>query len=652
MNTSTVKNRTHQQQAADVQQLLGTAGPFAQQDPDFQPRQVQLQMAAAVDQTITSGGTLVVEAGTGTGKTFAYLVPLVASGARAVVSTATKTLQDQLFSRDLPRVLAAMKAKRDVALLKGRQNYLCLHRLKVSLQEQSWDEERRGALRELQDWARHSRSGDLDEVGDSHDGAFNHGWVTSTTENCLGQDCPEYSDCFVARARQRAAQADLVVVNHHLLFADMALRETGFAQLLPDAEVVVLDEAHKIPDIASTFFSRSLSGQRLAIFARDVQTVAATDASDMPALFEAGRCFDHAQQRLRAALVAAPGRTEWRALHERKTVQENVAETHAALGELCETLETSADRTPGLRNCFERALAIDELWHLMDVPPEDGTAVRWLDASVRNFTLYETPVSIAEPFSARRSQMQASWVMTSATLAVDGSFEHFTRALGLGHETRLECLESPFDFATQSLLFLPSIKLEPREPGYEDAVVRAILPVLQHSRGRAFLLFTSYRSLGIVAELLRDRLEYPLLVQGAAPRSALLEQYQRTPNAILLGTATFWEGVDVRGEQLSCVVIDKLPFAVPDDPIAKARATAARLAGLDPFLSQQVPEAVMALKQGAGRLIRDVTDRGVLVICDPRLTSRGYGRRFLASLPPFPLTDTLDDVAAFFAASG
>ena len=633
--------------AATAAMLLGESGPFARLVPGFRPREVQQEMASVVARTLARREVLVCEAGTGTGKTFAYLVPVLASGLKAILSTATKTLQDQLFHRDLPLVREALGADVEVALLKGRQNYVCLYRLERASASLELDPRRVPQLAHLQRWAGNSRSGDLEEARLLDEDPQLRALVTSTTDNCLGQDCPRYEDCFVAKARRAAAAADVVVVNHHLLFADLVLRETGFAELLPHADVIVLDEAHKVPDIASTFFSHSLSAQQLGSLLRDARIGAEDEAPDMPALKAAVGSLERALGALRDACGNQPRRVDWPALCEERALPFAVQAFDEALAELDAVLELAAGRGTLLASLAERMADLRARWTRFSAAGE-AERVRWVEIGARNLTLHDTPVSVAADFAQHLGLSQAAWVMTSATLAVEGRFEHFLGALGIEH-ARQALWASPFDYAHQALLYVPRLTREPRDRDFERELVEAALPVLRASQGRAFFLFTSYRSLDLCAALLREALPYPLLVQGEAPRSELLRRFQTTDNAVLLGTATFWEGVDVRGERLSLVIIDKLPFGVPDDPVARARSAALAAAGENPFRALTLPEAVTTLKQGAGRLIRDVDDRGVLMIGDVRLRRKSYGRTFLASLPPMPLTEELAAVQAFFA---
>lgn len=604
-------------------------------------------MADLVAEIIDGRETLICEAGTGTGKTFAYLVPAVLSGHRVIVSTATKTLQDQLFRNDLPLVLRALAADTSVALLKGRANYACLERLENAHGDPLLGPRELADLRRIEAWARGSASGDVSEVTAVPEDSPLWPYVTSTVDNCLGSTCPHFDDCFVVRARREAAAADLVVVNHHLLFADMALREEGFAEILPTAQVVVIDEAHQLPELASNSFGQAVSSRQLRELGRDTAAALEGEAPDMPSLRVAVAGLDRAVAVASSAFALHSGRQDRELIGRAPGLAAALAALDAALTTLARNLAAAAERGPRLSHCQRRVEDLAARLAAYRAADSDDW-VQWFEATPRGFVLHATPLSVAELFQARIQQYSAAWIFCSATLAVDGDFEHFRRELGLA-TARVAIWDSPFDFARQTLLYLPKIALAPAAAGYLDAIVEVAEPVITASRGRAFCLFTSYRALEHCAARLRERLPYPVLVQGDAPRAALLEDFKRLGNAVLLGTATFWEGVDVRGEALSCVIIDKLPFSPPDDPITRARIRRLEADGHNPFREYQIPEAVISLKQGVGRLIRDVTDRGVLVLCDPRLKTRGYGRIFLQSLPAMPVTRDLAEVERFFA---
>ena len=632
----------------DVVALLGLNGPLAQQVAGFAPRPQQQEMAAAVAAILNDGGTLIVEAGTGTGKTFAYLLPALLSGARVIISTGTRHLQDQLYQHDLPVVRRALKLSVKTALLKGRSNYLCRYRLQLTEQEGRLASRQQVVeLRRIGQWGKRTRSGDIAEIPDVPESSAIWLRVTSTVDNCLGQECPQFDDCFLVKARRDALAADVLVINHHLLCADLAIKETGFAELLPGAEAFILDEAHQLPDIASHFFGRSLSGRQLSELAQDTVLEQLREAGDFPDLRARAEALEPAILTLRQALGMAERRALWREVADQLAVQEAVGQLGARLDRLREALKEASQRGKGLESCHRRGEDLGQRWLALTGADSNPEQVRWFETRGRGFTLSLTPLDIAPVFPKQMKARPGAWIFTSAPLAVGQDFAHFAARLGVQDYAALR-LDSPFDFARNTLLYHPPELPDPGTPHYTPALLEAVLPVLEASGGRAFLLFTSYRALHEAAAGLKDRLPYPLLVQGDLPKTALLHQFRTLGNAVLLGTASFWEGVDVRGEALSCVIIDRLPFAAPGDPVVQARIESLRQRGEDPFRCYQLPHAVITLKQGVGRLIRDVTDRGVLVLGDPRLLSKYYGRVFLDSLPPMPRTRKLERVQAFF----
>ena len=626
---------------------LAAGGPVAAVIEGFQPRHAQQEMADRVAAAIQSHGHLVCEAGTGTGKTFAYLVPALMAGVRTILSTATRTLQDQLFHVDLPRVRAALKSEASVALLKGRSNYLCLHRMEQAAGDPLVGPREQKELAVVTAWSRETVLGDIAEVSEVSEESPLWPYVTSTVENCLGQKCPRIDDCHVKEARRRAVAADLVVVNHHLLFADMALRDAGFGEILPTAQCVVIDEAHQLPELAANAFGHALSARQLRELSRDSDRAARSEAPDMPDLREAARLLEQGVEQAIGALTQFSGKQSESLLTAHPVLGELLETLHGHLTSLGTQLELAAGRGEELEACERRSAEL--LLKLREcLQQDDPDAVRWLEVGARGFVLHVTPLSIADRFRARLEHYPAAWVFCSGTLAIGGSVAHFCRELGIV-EADEAVWHSPFDYANQALLHLPPIPCDPGDQRYLPLICDIAEAVFAASRGRAFFLFTSYRALEFCAARLRGRLPWPILVQGDAPRARLLAEFRRLGNAVLFGTATFWEGVDVRGEALSCVIIDKLPFAPPDDPVARARADRLAAEGRSAFNELQLPAAVITLKQGAGRLIRDAADRGVLVLCDPRLKTRGYGKLFLKSLPPMPVTRELSDVQKFFA---
>ena len=631
--------------------MFAADGPLAARVPGYRPRAQQIEMAQAILGAIESGSALALEAGTGTGKTFAYLVPALLAGGKVIVSTGTKTLQNQLFDRDLPAVREALATGSTVALLKGRANYVCLYRLERARSEGRLESrEDASRLRSIGHFAATSLTGDRADLAEVPEDAAVWQQATSTRENCLGQDCPNYKDCFVMRARKNALAADLVVVNHHLFFADVALRDEGVAELLPSCNTVIFDEAHQLPETARLFFGETVSTAQLVELARDARLELRAAGGASPELDRIASKLDKAARDLRLCFSREGLRLGWLQALREAGFADALQALAAALDALRKPLGEQAERSEGLGACARRAAEAAGL--LARIRQEGGkNEVRWLEVFGQSLQMHVTPLVPAEHFRKQMADHPRAWIFASATLAMGEDFSHFKRELGVEDATA-RAWPSPFDFARQALLYSPKgLPSDPNDPRYTEAVVEAALPVLKASRGRAFLLFTSHRALRRAHELLKDRIDfdYPLLVQGTGSRSELLVRFRALGNAVLLGAASFWEGVDVRGEALSVVLIDKLPFAPPEDPVLAARIEALRNEGGNPFMDYQLPQAVLQLKQGAGRLIRDESDRGVLVLCDPRLYTKAYGRTVRASLPPMKQTREIADVEAFFA---
>ncbi|CAK0763730.1 putative ATP-dependent DNA helicase HI_0387 [Gammaproteobacteria bacterium] len=627
--------------------LLGANGPLARHIRGFAPRFAQQEMAAAVAKALAKRGVLICEAGTGTGKTYAYLVPALLSGQKIIISTGTKNLQDQLFQRDLPLVRDALGVGSRIALLKGRSNYLCLHRLEIMTGDvRLHSREATFHLARVQAWAKHTRSGDVAEVNVPEDASI---WpfVTSTVDNCLGQDCARLSDCFLVQARRAAQESDLVIINHYLLMADIALRGAEVGELLPAADAFILDEAHQLPDIATQFLGISLSDRQLQELVRDTIEEQVKEAPEMYQIRVAAELVSMAVKDLRLAFGEEGRRAAWRETANCIELAPAITTVAKMLDSLAIFLGQVKERGKGLDNCYRRTLDLKNcLDKVGGETPQDH--IHWFETFKTHFTLHLTPLEISQTFQARMTVRPTAWVFTSATLAVGKKFDHFTHRLGIQGAVEKRW-ESPFDFKHQALLYFPPDMPDPRESNFGAVFVEQALQVLDASQGRAFLLFTSHRALQEAAERLTGRLSYPMLVQGTAPRADLLDRFRSLGNAVLLGTSSFWEGVDVRGEALSCVIIDKLPFASPSDPVFEARIDALRRSGGNPFQEFQLPQAVITLKQGVGRLIRDVTDRGVMVLCDPRLMTKSYGKVFLDSLPPMARTNKLAVVQYFFS---
>jgi len=638
---------------AGLDAVFAPGGALARAVPGYRMRPQQVELAQRIARAIGERRMLVAEAGTGTGKTFAYLVPAVTGGGKVLVSTGTKTLQDQLFRRDLPTIREVLGLPVATALLKGRANYVCHHHLGRNLEDGRLAS--REAVHDLQliaGFARRSQTGDKAELGEVPEDSEAWALATSSRDNCLGQACGQFRECFVMRARRDALAADVVVVNHHLFFADVVLRDEGMAELLPACETVILDEAHQLPDTATLFFGQSVTTGQALELGRDVLAEGLAEAPDVPELRELARGMDRAARDLRLAVSLKEGRLPAAAVERSDTFSSAAARFAAALGRLAAGVAALAERGEGLASCAARARSLAERLQAW----QDGAGeafVRWVEVHTHSLALHATPLSVAPIFRRQLEERPRAWIFTSATLAMDGDFSHFQRMLGL-EDAETASWGSPFDYASQGVLYLPSGLPEPNSEAHTDAVVDAVLPVLRASGGRAFLLFTTLRAMRraharLRAALSESGLAYPLLVQGEGTRSVLLEQFRRLGNAVLVGAASFWEGVDVRGDALSVVAIDKLPFAPPDDPVFAARLEALKRAGRNPFFELQLPAAALALKQGAGRLIRDEQDRGVLMICDPRLVTRGYGARLVASLPPMRRTRALEEVQRFFA---
>ncbi|MGY6428978.1 ATP-dependent DNA helicase [Vibrio parahaemolyticus] len=634
-----------------IAKTFSSDGALGKAIPGFQARQSQIDMAEAVSSAIKEQSQLVVEAGTGTGKTFAYLVPALLSGKKVIISTGSKNLQEQLYHRDLPLMVNALGFYGQVALLKGRSNYLCLDRLSRQMVESHTNESDPTLLTQLvkvRSWSSETKTGDLGDCEDLPEDSMIIPTITSTNDNCLGKECPSYTDCFVLKARKRAMDSDIVVVNHHLFLADLAIKETGFGELIPEADVFIFDEAHQLPDIASEYFGQSVSSRQIHDLAKDIEIAYRTEAKDMRQLQKVGDKLLQSAMDMRIVLGEPGFRGNWREAMQSESIKRELVRLTGSLDLAIDVLKLALGRSQLLDTAFERANLIKgRIDRVCDV---DITGYSyWYDTSPRHFTLHITPLSVADKFHEQIEIKQGAWIFTSATLAVSGDFKHFTDRLGLKPKQQFS-LPSPFDYEKQARLCVPRYLPEPNSPGLADKLVRMLAPVIEENDGRCFFLCTSHSMMRELGEKFREVLDLPVLMQGEMSKQKTLAEFMELGNALLVATGAFWEGIDVRGDALSCVIIDKLPFTAPDDPLLKARIEDCRLRGGEPFAEVQIPDAVITLKQGVGRLIRDQKDHGALIICDNRLVTRDYGGTFLGSLPPIPRTRDLERIKAFLKA--
>jgi len=639
-----------------VEHAFSENGALASAIKGFSPRQAQTDMAIEVANAIENQSSLIVEAGTGTGKTFAYLIPALIANKKAaekeepqrkiIVSTGTKNLQEQLFHKDLPLIKKSLATQAQVALLKGRANYLCVYRLDQYQQSRGQlDAQTLADFVKVKEWANTTHSGDTGELVNVMENSPVFPFVTSTVDNCLAKDCPNFDDCYLIKARQKAIDADLVVVNHHLFFADMALKDTGFGELIPKADVMIFDEAHQIADIASEYFGDALSTRQLLELCIDVIQVYKTSLTDVKQLGKAAEKLMKAAQEFRLLFNYDPERGNWREKHHQQRFGQAFAALKVDLDFLYQVIKLCISRNEAIDNCYDRALELLAKYDIMADVDALGMSY-WYETTPRHVVLHKTPLSVADKFNTYVKESGAGWIFTSATLAVDGKFEHFAQHLGLNDASHL-LLDSPFDYENQSQLVVPRYLPEANDKNRANVLANMAIPLIEASEGACFMLFTSYRVMHQVAEILTEQIENPLLVQGQMGKRKLLDEFIEHKRSVLLGTASFWEGIDVRGDNLTCVIIDKLPFASPDDPLLQARGEDVRRRGGEPFSQIQLPQAVIALKQGVGRLIRDVSDKGVMVICDNRLVNKPYGEVFLNSLPAMKRTRNIEQAVTF-----
>ena len=631
----------------EVDYLLGDEGPFASKLENFISREPQQQMAKEIATMIEHKGTLVAESGTGTGKTYAYLVPALVSGKKTLLSTGTKHLQDQLYHRDIPTVIKTLGLSLKSALLKGRSNYLCLERLKQNrFSGRRLDKKILQDIENIAAWSAKTTSGDIAECETVTEDSRVWPMVTSTVDNCLGSKCSFFDDCHVNIARKRAQKSDVVVVNHHLYFADKALREDGFGKLLPDFETTIFDEAHQIPDIASVFLGKSFSSWQILELVKDVRISELTEKSVVKGLLEQADALDKSISEYRLSLGVEERKLSWHELQqELPQFSKKLTLLEKQLSDFVDVLEKAAPAGEGLTRCYERALALCEHCAEINENVESANNIRWLEVLKRTFRINETPLNVGDELDSFFGNRDQARIFTSATLSIEGEFSHYVQSMGLG-EVDTQCWDSLFDYYNQAVLYVPEGLPEPRAEDFAKSMAEAVEPLLKASRGRAFLLFTSFKVMNEVQKLL-EPMDFNVLVQGSRNKPDLLRLFREKENAVLLGAMSFWEGVDVQGDDLSCVIIDKLPFESPYEPVMKARLKDLEESGGNPFMEYQVPRAVITLRQGAGRLIRSQQDKGVLVICDTRLRGARYGKIFLESLPPMRRTNDKQKVIRF-----
>ena len=629
-----------------IKQLFSATGPLALSIDGYTPRQPQIDMAVAVDDALKTRSQLVVEAGTGTGKTFAYLAPALKSKGKTIISTGSKALQEQLYHRDLPVLVKALGAAKKTALLKGRANYLCTYRLTQHVAHVPTDDpDVMHQLAMVAKFASETHSGDLADCIGIEEDAKVLPYVSSTADNCLGKECPDFQECYIRKARLKAADADVVVINHHLFFADMAVKESGFAELMPNADAYIFDEAHQLSEIASDYFGETMSTKKLVDLINDLRAIYRAEIPDMLQLGKSLNKLETSVADLRLQFGVDGSRGDWREKLSNKLICSALHRVISDLEFVYQVLKLCLERSDKIEHPFERVLAFKgQLERVFDTA-QTGFSY-WYETTRRYLTINITPLNVSAKFALMMKESGSGFVFTSATLSVDNELSHFNASLGLKPKQSM-MVDSPFDYENQALLCLPRYLPQSHEDNMPHAIVKLTLELIKSAKGRCFVLFTSYRMMHLVAEGLTTQMDYPVYMQGQMSKRIILEKFTRHGNAVLLGTASFWEGVDVRGSTLSCVIIDKLPFAAPDDPLLQAKMQDCQMQGKDPFAHIQLPQAVIALKQGVGRLIRDNKDKGVLVICDNRLVTRQYGQVFLKSLPPMRRTRSLEDANTF-----
>ncbi len=628
-----------------IKQFFSVKGELSQSIQDYRVRQEQVDISVLIDEAITNKKRLIVEAGTGIGKTFAYLVPAFLSGGKIIISTATKNLQDQLFTKDIPMIRDALNVPVTLAMLKGRSNYLCHLRLENAMSEGAFmTKEDVTYLHLVNQHAKHSPDGDRSELDTIPESSSIWPQVTSTKENCLGQDCSFYKECFVMNARKKALAADVTIVNHHLFFADLNMKEEGISELLPKATTVIFDEAHQIPDIASIFFGKNVSTAQISEIVQDGYQIYLKHMKDVSDFETTLNDLEKVNKDFRLVFPRESNRYPYQKISTFSRFDSAYEDLIEKLKKLIKLLAHHKDRDTEIEKYFDSANEIllnFDAWR----EDKDNNSIKWVEVYSQSVQLNNTPLSIADMFAKHINNESTSWIFTSATLAVKNNFDHFKNQLGLIDADSVS-KESPFNYAEKALLFVPKAMPDANHENFNFAVVNQIYPFIKASKGRAFILCTTLKSMREIYTLLQDKIEtdqldYPIYLQGDGSRNHLLNKFREHGHAILIGSLSFWEGVDVKGDALSLVVIDKLPFFSPEDPVLAARIDKINQSGKNAFMEYQLPNAVITLKQGAGRLIRDEFDKGVLVICDTRIIEKAYGKRMWQSLPPF--TRSRDD---------
>ena len=631
----------------DSRELLGAGGPFASKLANFRSRQQQQEMTACIESLINNGeGVFVAESPTGTGKTLAYLVPVIISDKTAVISTATRHLQDQIFYKDIPLALDALKVKKKVCLLKGRSNYLCLHRLHTQASiEVAKNHKFQQQYVEINDWSNQTKTGDINDIDQLEETSSLRPLITSTSENCLGSECGHFDDCFVRKARLKALEADIVVVNHHLYLANMLLKQDGFGQLLPESEVLIFDEAHALPDTASLQLSRSLSSRQIAQLIGDLNTKLILESNSVDEVFETLQKLDKQLMGV-VRLFGKPIKRDAEALFADEEIKSNFGQLLELLEELTLQLKPLAGEKE-YDLLYQRSLAVSELLgECLFLEHEKDKYFCWIDAANMRFIFNQTPLKLDELGDRLSDPIGPTTILVSATLSSAGDFSFFSNQLSLT-DAKSKSWPSPFDFKQQCRLYLPNNLPDPRAADFAELLLAQAVNLIESCKGRTFFLFTSHLAMETVYPKISELIDYPILKQGQKPKHELIDQFNRLGNAVLLGTSSFWEGVDVKGPNLSCVIIDKLPFASPDDPVLKARLKRMEQNQQNPFMHYQLPQMIISLKQGIGRLIRDEKDKGIIMIGDSRLRTKAYGKRILSSLPAIPTTSNWDEVKSF-----